>query len=212
MPYLFNRAMRLAPGNLLDSMSWAVRITEKVNTISDSPVRLWSRVQSPGGGTLSWSTVVDSMSELVTIDEKLMADGGYVELAEAGSRFIDGSGVDDSLGRLVHADPEGADTAAYATVSTSRLTPGMMATGVALGVEMAKQIKSITGRPTSFGTNVTGPMGGVAFFLLSDTIDQVQAASEALAADAGWAAVMDERASKAFVMGVAERVILRRLA
>ena len=119
MPYRFNRALRLGPGNLLDSMAWAVRITEKVNTISDSPVRLWSRIQSPGGGTLSWSTVVDHMSELVAIDEKLMADGGYVELAEAGSRFVDGSGVDDTLGRLVHADPEGADTAAYATVSDS---------------------------------------------------------------------------------------------
>lgn len=89
------------------------------------------------------------------------------------------------------------------------LAPGKTAEGVALGVEMAQRIKAITGRPTSFGTSVTGPFGQVGFFVLGDTVEQIQAAGEALAADAGWITLVDEKASQAFVTG--ERMITRRL-
>lgn len=189
-----------------------MRITEKVNTVSSTPVRRWSRVLGPQVGTISWSTIVNDIGEMTALDEKLMADGGYLELAEEGVRYGDGSGVDDTLGRLIHADPEGADTAQYATVTTTRLVPGMAAAGFAVGVEAAQKIKSITGRPTSFGTAVTGPYGSVAFFIMRDTIDQVQAATEALGADAGWISFMDERVSKVFVGESSERAILRRMA
>ena len=40
MSYLFTRRLRLAPGNLLDSMTWSAKITEKVNAISEVPVSL----------------------------------------------------------------------------------------------------------------------------------------------------------------------------
>jgi hypothetical protein len=212
MPYMFNRALKLAPSNLLDSMAWAARITEKVNAASGPVFRLWSRVLGPDIGTISWSTVVNDIGELTALEEQLMADGGYLELVEEGTRFGDGNGAQDSLGRLIHADPDGFDTAQYASITTTRLAPGMTATGVALGVELAQRVKSITGRPTSFGASVTGPYGQVAFFVLSDTIDQVQAANEALAADADWVTFMDDRVSKAFVAGASERFIMRRLA
>ena len=88
----------------------------------------------------------------------------------------------------------------------------MTAAGIALGVEMAKRIRAITGRPTSFGASVTGPLGEVAFIILSDSVDQVQGASEALAADAGWVAMLDGQASKAFVLGSAVRMITRKVA
>ena len=77
---------------------------------------------------------------------------------------------------------------------------------------MARRIKAITGRPTSFGVSVTGQFGEVAFFILSDSIDQVQATTEALAADEEWLAMLDERASKAFVTGSSVRMITRKVA
>lgn len=213
MPYLFNRSMKLAPGNTLDSIAWAIKITEKVNSASGPEFRLWRRVLGPDAGTLGWAAVVNDIAELTAVEEKLMADGSYIELVEEGTRFgIASDGFDDALGRLVHVDPDGLDTAQYANITTTALAPGMAATGVALGVELAQRIKAITGRPTSFGTSVTGRFGEVAFFMLSDTIEQVQAASEALAADADWVAIMDERASAAFVPEASERMITRRIA
>lgn len=212
MPYLFNRSARLAVGNTLDAMAWAVEITEKVNDVADVHFDLWTRVLGVEVGTLSWSTVVGDLAEISSIEEKLMADSGYLDLVERGVAFHDGSGFDDRLGRFVHADPDGLGTAQYASISTTVLAPGMTAKGIALGVEMAERIKAITGRPTSFGVSVTGPFGEVAFFVLSDSIDQVQAASEALAADEGWVAMLDEQASKAFVPGSSVRMITRRVA
>ena len=44
MTYLFNRVARLAPGNLLDSMAWAVKMTERVhNRTSRSATALTRR-------------------------------------------------------------------------------------------------------------------------------------------------------------------------
>lgn len=211
MPYLFNRSARLAPGNLLDSMAWAVKMTEKVNAVADVDFRLWTRVLGSKVGTLSWSAVVGDVAELTTTEEKLLADGGYTDLAEDGVRFGDGNGFDDALVRLVHADPDGFASAQYASITTGVLAPGMTADGIALGVEMAHRIKAVTGRPTSFVASVTGPFGEVGFIVLSDTIEEVQGASEALTADADWIALIDERASKAFVSGASERMITRRL-
>ncbi len=212
MPYLFSRQTRLAPGNYLDSMAWAAKITEKVNAASGPTFRLWSRVLGPELGTISWSTVVNDLAELTAFEEQLMADSSYLELVEDGARFGDASGTHDTLGQLIHADPEGADTAQYVSITTTQLAPGMATAGIALGVEIAQRVKAITGRPTSFGASMTGMYGGVAFFAMADSIDQVQAADAALAADADWGTMMDDRASKAYVGAVSQRMILRRLA
>ena len=211
MTYLFNRAAQLAPGNLLDSMAWAVKMTEKVNAVADIEVRLWTSVLSPRVNTLPWSSVVEDLAALMTAEEKLLADSGYIDLAEEGTRFNSGDGFDDTLVRLVHVDADGAGSAQYATLTTTTVAPGMTATAMALGIEMAQRIRSVTGRPTQFGSSVTGPFGQVGFIILSDTIEQVQANGEALAADADWLAMLDERASKAFIPDSGERRISRRI-
>ena len=62
MPYLFTRSVQLARANLLDSMAWSVKITEKVNAIAETPVLLWSSLMSPDLGRLTWSTAVEDLS------------------------------------------------------------------------------------------------------------------------------------------------------
>src|SRR5580765_5064032 len=87
IPYLFSRRGRLAPGNVLDAMAWAGKITEKVNAISEVPVTLWTTAFSPQLGTLSWTSVVEDLSQLTNLDAKLMADSGYLSLIEEGARY-----------------------------------------------------------------------------------------------------------------------------
>ena len=212
MPYLFNRSVRLRPGRLPDAIDWATRITEKVNVIDEGAVALWMPVLSAQAGTLSWSRVVEDLSQLMAAEEKLMADQGYLDLVEEGTQFASADGHDDSLVRLVHADPDGVETAQYASITTAVLAPGNAATGIALGVEMAERIKAVTGRPTSFGASVTGAFGEVGWIMLSDSIEQVQHVTESLAGDADWLKLMDAKASKAFVIGAASRRITRKVA
>ena len=212
MTYLFTRSVQLAPGNLLDSMAWSVKITEKVNAISETPIALWTPVMSPDIGRLTWTAVVEDLAALTTMDEKLMADPGYLELVEEGARYNSGAGVTDGLIRYVHADRDGVATAQYSTVVQAVLAPGAAVSGTVLGVEIAQRAKAITGRPTSFGASQTGVYGQVGWIALYDSMDQVQAAGEALAADTDFGAMVDEKASKAYLPGHSAQFINRKVA
>ena len=212
MTYLFTRSVQLAPGNLLDSMAWSVKITEKVNAISETPVALWTQVMSPDIGRLTWTAVVEELSSLTAMEEKLMADPGYLSVVEEGARYQSGSGVTDGLISYLHADRDGGATAQYSTVVQAVLAPGSAVSGTVLGVEIAQRAKAITGRPTSFGASQTGTYGQVGWITLYDTIDQVQAASEALAADADFATMLDEKASEAYLAEASHQFINRKVA
>jgi hypothetical protein len=212
MTYLFTRRARLAPGNLLDSMAWSANITEKVNAISELDVNLWTAVFSPKQGMLSWTCVVEDFTQLEASETKLLADSGYVSLADEGAKYGDDQGVDDSLVNLVHADPDAAGgDRQYATVVTAVLAPGAFTRGVEVGVDIAQKAKKITGRPTSFGVSQTGVYGEVGWIALYDSVDQVQSASEALAADASFSALLDKDASKAYLAGQSTQTVHRRI-
>lgn len=212
MPYLFTRSVQLGRANLLDSMAWSVKITEKVNAIAQTPVALWSALMSPDAGRLTWTTVVEDLSTVTTMQDELIADPGYLDLVEEGARFTDGTGATDGLVRFVHADRDGVATAQYSTLVRAVLTPGSFASGTELGVEIAQRAKAITGRPTSFGASQTGTYGEVGWISLYDSIDQVQSAGEALAADGDFAKLLDDKASKAYIAGVSTQAMSRKVA
>ena len=211
--YLFTRAARLGSGHLVESMDWAARMTEKVNALSEVEVSLWTTVFSPGLLTLSWTAVVENLTQMTTLNDKSLADSGYVELADEGAKYSSGQAIDDSLVRFVHADPDGASaTSQFASVVQAVLAPGHTVTGIELGVEIAQRAKAITGRPTSFGASVTGTYGGVGWISIYDSVDEVQQANEALAADADFAALLDAKASGAYLAGASSQTLHRKIA
>jgi hypothetical protein len=209
--YLFTRSVQHDRANPLDSMGWAVKITEKVNAISETPVVLWTAVMSPDLGRLTWTTAAEDLSTITTMQDKLMADSGYLELVKEGARFSSGAPAVDGLVRYVHADRDGIATAQYSTAVRAVLAPGAWASGIALGVEIATRAKAITGQPTSFGAMQTGTYGEVGWIVLYDSIDQVQAAAEALADDAAFAKLLDDNAGT-WIPGASTQVINRRVA
>ena len=83
--------------------------------------------------------------------------------------------------------------------------------GIELGVEIAQRAKKIMGRPTSFGAAQTGVYGAVEWITLYDSVDQVQKADEALAADKGFAELLDKEASKAYLAGDSTQTLHRRV-
>jgi hypothetical protein len=210
MPYLFTRSIRVS-GNLVDSMGWSARITEKVNQIAEQKFELWTPIFSPGINTLSWTTVVDDLAALTATDEKLMADSGYLELVSEGSKFNSGQGVDDALAQLVHADPSAPESSSFASVVRAVLAPGSFVDGVTLGVDIAQRAAAATGQPVHFAMSSTGAYGEVLWIGLYDTIEQVQAADGALAADADFAKLIDEKASKAYLPGQTTQMLARKV-
>ena len=66
--YLFSRTSRLGAGNPEKQLDWALRVTEKVNQISETPVTLWSSVFSPRSQTLVWTAIADDLLTFETIE------------------------------------------------------------------------------------------------------------------------------------------------
>jgi len=188
-------------------MTWSVSITEKVNQISETPVTLWSTVFSPASGTLTWTTVVESLEVLETTEAKLMADGGYLDLAEQGGAFASGDAMDDGILQLVVTDIDPAGTRpAYAHVVRAVLAPGAMASGIELGAEISQRAKAITGCPSSFGTAGTGTYGGVAWITGCDSIEQLEQSQKAIASDADFVKMIDKKASEVYLPGATQTV------
>ena len=210
--YLFTRSVRLGQGNLQKSMAWSAAITEKVNQISELNVSLWTTVFSPGLGTLAWTSAVEGLGVLEASEAKMMADQGYLSLVEEGAAYLSADPVDDTLLQLVHPDPDAANSEAqYASVVQGVLAPGSSVRGIELGVDIAQRAKKITGRPTSFAVAATGVYGAVEWISLYDSVEQVQAAQEALAADANFNKTVDTEASKCYQPGAAQMIFRKIL-
>jgi len=210
--YLFSRQARLAPGRTTEAMTWALSITEKANQIIEVPVTLWSTVFSPGVGTLAWSAIVEDLAALETIDAKLMADAGYVELLDQGAAFISGAPVDDTIVNLVVADIGEEGPPAYGSIVQTVLAGGAMAKGIELGAQIAQQVKAVTGCRCSFGVAGTGQFGAVGWVTGYDSIEQLERAQQALTADAEFNKMLDEKASQVYLRGTTTQTVYRRLA
>lgn len=210
--YIFTRSARLAPGNLRDSMAWALNMTEKVNQISEAQFRLWSTVDSPGVGTLSWATTIEDLEVLEATNAKLMADDSYHSLVGQGAKHLSSDALNDGLIRLIVADPDAsvADTQ-FVSVNQAVLAPGHSVRGIEVGVEIAQRAKKTTGRPVSFGASATGKYGTVGWIGYYDSMQQLQKAQEALAADTDFAKYLDKEASHAYQATDSSATWYRRL-
>jgi hypothetical protein len=211
--YMFSRTARLGPGNIRDQLAWSVDITEKVNQISELEVSCWSTVFSPGLNTLVWTATVEELAVLEATDAKLIADNGYIALMDVGQKFASGDAIDDRIVQLVLADTDAANTRpSYANVVVSALADGAFVRGVEVGVEIAQRAKKITGAPVSFGVASTGVYGGVMWASTFDSVDQLQKADQALAADTSLAKFLDKDAKGLFQESQTTQTAYRRLA
>lgn len=203
--YLFSRSARLGAGHPEKQLDWALRVTEKVNQISETPVTLWMSVFSPRSQTLVWTATVDDLLTLEAIEGKLMGDSGYLGLVEEGAKHASNEPVDDGLLQIVFADPKAADIEpAYATTVQAVLAPGGSARGMELGVETAQRAGTITGCPTSFCVSMTGPYGSVEWVSVYTSIEEVQRGQEALGADADFSKLVDKELSQVYLPGAVQ--------
>ena len=209
--YLFSRSVRLAPGNVEKSLAWSFKITEKVNQIAEPEVSLWTTVFSARSGRLVWTSIVEDLVTLETVEAKLLADSGYLALVEEGAKFGSDEGVDDNLVQMLFPDPRAAEvTAQYATTIQATLAPGGMTRGAELGVDIAQRAGKITGCPTSFAMAATGTYGAVEWITVYESIEQLQKAQETLALDSDFTKLIDLEASKVYLTG-AQQTAFRKI-
>jgi len=210
--YLYSTSVRSGVVNPVKVMDWALRMTQKINQISEVPSALWGSVMSPAMGSLAWTAVVSDLAVIEDTEAKLAADPAYLDLIDEAATLLSTDAADQMVMQLVHGDRDAATIdAQYATTVRATVAPGSMRAGIELGVGLAQQVKQVTGLPTSFAVGVTGDYGAVMWVSLAESIQQVQAANEALNANEDFAEAVDTGAAEAYLPG-AVQTITRKIA
>lgn len=208
--YLFSRSTRLADA---DGLTWAVGMTEHAKRVTGLDIGLWGQVWSPEFGRIAWTTFVPDLATLAAAGDKMNADAAMAADAAKGAAHTTG-GMDDALFNIVHGvlDPN-APQAEYVTTVAAVCANGSLSKGMTTGVEIAQRAEKITGAPTMFAANVTGVYGGVGSMTGFANIESLEAAQQAMAADAEWAKQV-EKAGSAYAAerGVTTQLIHRRFA
>jgi hypothetical protein len=210
--YLFSRTARLRPGDTRESMAWALGITEKVNQITSLNIGLWTTVLSRGVGTLSWSTVVENLTQLEDAEAKLMVDDGYLDLLDQGAQYSSGEAIDDAVGQIVAGDLDPSRQPTHAAVVQAELAPGGFAKGIEAGIEIADRATKLSGLPTVFMIASTGTYGGVAWLTTASSLEALERGEQATNGDPDFIRYIVEVASKVYQAQGTTQTLFRRIA
>jgi hypothetical protein len=211
--YQFTRSTRMAPGDPRSALTWAHRITEKVNQISEVRFTLWTSVLSPQVGMLAWSGVFSSLRELEAVDDKLNSDDGFLSLVAEGSQHTSAEGATDRLVRTIHmAGQIDRGHLEYVQATTLSPVPGKTARAVQFAVDIAERTNQVTGCPTSVGRALTGPQMCLQLATYCASIEQVEEGERALMDDADFMARIDSEGAEVIMAGGAQTNVVRKLA
>lgn len=207
--YLFTRAGRFGPGSVREGLTFVTSITEKVHQETGLDLHTWAASMSPELGTIVWATFVDSLEELEQAEDKLAVSDAFIALSESGAKFFIGP-LQDGLAQVVVGDIDrSAPLPSYVTVARAIAANGKLSEAMAAGVEIAEASTRITGVPTSFLVDTTGPYGGCRWNSGFADIGSVERAEAALMADDSWLKLID-RVGTCFQQG-ANQSMYRRI-
>lgn len=191
--YLFSRRTRLVGGNGTAGLEWATAIAEKVTAITGHEVQLWATVYSPAYGTISWTAWFEDLAALEKLGDTLTADAAFSKLADQGEKFTNG-GLDDGIFQPIYGAPDPARDIQYVGSVTAVAAAGNIERAMGFGVEVAQKVEAITGMTCMFTQASTGPYGGVGWLTAYDNINAIEAAGNAMAADASLLKLVDSSA------------------
>jgi hypothetical protein len=193
--YLFTRAGRFAPGSIRDAVNFATEVTNMVRQETGLDVHTWASTMSPDLGTTVWATFVEHLEQLEQANDKLAASESYLDLTEAGSRYFAGP-FSDGLAQVVSGERDpSAPLPNYITSARATAANGQLSAAMANGVEIAETAAQITGAPTMFLADVTGPYGGCRWTTGFTDVNALERADAALVADDRWLSLLDRAGS-----------------
>jgi len=193
--HLFSRLATLAgpPGATLD---WATRITARVNEVGSLDTTLWTAAFGYPGGTVAWSTIVDSRAQLSDEFGKLGGDPAFNELLEEGQQFAGSTPFQDSLRSIVHMtrepQDEGPPVGAVAELITAVAGEGKFGAAVAWGTEIADVVTAATDTGVAFMVDDYGTFGQVTWIAIHADAAAADASATALSGSEEYLASIDK--------------------
>jgi hypothetical protein len=186
--FLFSRLLTLS-GPPDESMAWAAEITGVANGASDVDVTCWASLYGHPVGTVAWSAVVESRTQMMTLGAKLAAEPSYSALISRAADWVR-TPAQDHFRRPLNAaatPPSGPPPiGAVAQVTTAVATAGRLMDAMAWGLDMAEYTAKASELPVTFFSDVYGQFGGVAWIGVQPDMAAVDATDVRLNGDAGY--------------------------
>ena len=192
------------------ALAFAVDMAELATSALALEVVPWTAVYGLPLGTVVYSVQVDSQAAIATALAKLGADEGYHRLIEESGRLLYTGPGEDQIGEIVHVAGSGESNGAFASVVLAQCAPGRIAEATAWGVDILSHASKLTGLDGAFVRSLYGPWASLAWISLAESMDEVDGATAAMAADAGYLERIDD-GGPLFLPGSASQRLLRRL-
>ncbi len=206
--YIFNRTRQARSSRMLEAIAGGIEAADKVKQITGLDLWVWAVRFGAPVGTITWSTRIESQTDIKIAMEKTIADAAYMDLVQGLDEHFEGQTV-DSLGRLVSGTPREEPSQLY-TVTMAKMTAGKYREAIEFAVGMQEFMEAELGRPTAFLTSEYGGFSDVAWLMGHDSMDEVEAASQ-------WVATSEEyhervhAATGLFIDGSGETRLIERL-
>ena len=205
--YIFSRQRSVNPASFRDAVGHAVGIAELVTDITGTEVFVWMSQFGPEGPAITWSSRVDSMSDLDTRSSQLMTSDAYAERIEEIDDSFTGAAT-DSLIEIVSGTLASTPTQ-YVAVTQALAAPGRIREAVAWGADLAEKASTTLDVPVAFGVGVYGPYGSMGWLAAHDDADSMDQSRAKMMADETLQTAIDDGGD--LVQPHASQMLLRRL-
>ena len=208
--HLFIRSRSIDTANGPEALAFSVEHAQYVSKVTGLEVIPWATVYGDPVGTISSSVRVESQAAMGAALATLAADPGYQKrIADSAGRLFVGP-TEDAIGEILSFAGPGGSDGSFATVVTAQCAPGRIAEAMTWGVDILEHASKVTGLDGSFVRVLYGPWASLAWINLAETLEEVDGAAAALAADATYLERIDE-GGPLFLPGTASQRLIRRL-
>lgn len=206
--YIFSRSTIATLGRQFDAIPAAVGIAQLVTKVTGHEVNVFTARFGAPQGSVMWSARTESMVELQGITDKLMADGGYLEMLESMNGLFMAP-AEDRLSRVLTAPIEGA-TSKYYGITRAAMANGKQADAVAFGIRAAEYIGTSLGTMAAFTKSGYGGFNDVSWIVAFDSEADVDAFDDWQMTDSGYHDIVND-AGELFVESSGHTTLIERI-
>jgi hypothetical protein len=207
---LFTRTRTINPAHADEAHAFAVDMGQFASSTTGLDVIPWATVYGGAPGTVTYSARVDSQGAVAAALATLAAEPGYQDRLAKSVEYLFAGPVDDAISEFVSFVGSGRTVGNLISITTAQCAPGRTAEAIAWGVDILSHASKVTGLDGALVRGLYGPWATLAWISLADTWDEVDASTDALAADATYLERIDD-AGELLLAGSVSRRLLRRL-
>lgn len=190
--YLFSVGLQSSPGKSLECGAYVRELAAVVTSVSGQEAIAWGSIAGPPVGSFLLSTRVDALQDMAEAQAKLMESADYRKLLSAADGIL-GAPSTTHLNQIVAASPNYVVKPILQVVIAS-VAPGRLSEAMAWSSEMNGYVEEVSGVPMVLTMSAAGPFSDLSFIASADSLADVEAANNKLAADPGYISRLDQSA------------------